>query len=86
MAIDPKDLDLLGLSWDGWRSLIQNYYLGVAMGRKFFSDAVRHAMHRHGFTVIKYVDDFIGQRSYDFLLQLLCDLGLEVSVKKISTS
>ena len=90
VAVDP-------MIWTCWvylgmemRSLKQNYHLGVAMGCKIFSVSVRHIMHRHGFTVINYVDDFIGvatpsvtQCSYDFLLHLLRDLGLEVSVKKL---
>ena len=45
---------------------------------------------RQEFTVLNYVNDFIGiatpnvaRRSYDALLELLQKLGLEVSVKKL---
>ena len=93
VAIDPMDLDLLGLSLVGNAFFDTKLPFGSRHGMQSFqrlSDAVRHVMRHHGFTVINYVDDFIGvvtpsvaRRSYDFLLQLLRDLGLEVSVKNL---
>ena len=54
------------------------------------SDAMRHIMLQCGFNVVNYVDDFIGnatpsiaQASYQFLVELLSKLGLEISVKKL---
>ena len=54
------------------------------------SDAVRFIMHRGGFNVINYVDDFVGVgtpgvtlRSYNHLRKLLERLGLDVSAKKL---
>ena len=47
-------------------------------------------MRRNEYTVLNYVDDFIGvatpsitHKSYDFLLKLLCQLGLHGSVRKL---
>ena len=86
VAIDPMDLDLLGLSWEGDAFIDTKLPFGSRHGMQIF----QRLMRRHGFTVINCVDDFIGvatpsiaQRSYDFLLKLLADLGLEVSVKKL---
>ena len=43
-------------------------------------------MRRMGFKVINYVDDFVrvvARRSYDALHQLMRQLGLDVSAKKL---
>ena len=54
------------------------------------SDAVHHIIRQKGFKFINYVDDSIGigvpniaQRYFDALCQLMCDLGLDVSQKKL---
>ena len=55
------------------------------------SDAIRHMMRCHRFTLLNYIDDFIGVatpcvacHSYDALLELLQKLGLEESIKNES--
>ena len=47
-------------------------------------------MHREGFDIVNYVDDFVGvdvpsiaRHSYDRLYDILSDLGLDVSIKKL---
>ena len=54
------------------------------------SNTVYYVMRHNGFTVMNYVDDFVGigiasimQVSYHFLLALLKRLGLDVSEKKL---
>ena len=54
------------------------------------SDNVCYVMQRNGFTVVNYIDDFVGigvpsvmQASYHFLLAFLKRLGLDVSEKKL---
>ena len=93
VKIDPGDLDLLGLSWGDATYVDTCLPFGSRHGSQIFqriSDAVRHVMRRHGFTVINYVDGFIGvatpsvaRRSYVFLQDMLKRLGLDVSVKKL---
>ena len=91
LRIDPGDLDLLGLHHG-------SYYLDgyLAFGfRSFFSqkcsDAIRYIVKKFSYpNLLNYIDDliYIGlpsniQASYDFLLQLLQDLGLEISSSKL---
>ena len=93
VKIDPGDLDLLGLSWGDATYIDTCLPFGSRHGSQIFqriSDTVRHVMRQHGFTVINYVDDFIGvatpsvaRRSCVFLQDLLKRLGLDVSVKKL---
>ena len=90
---DPHDYDLLGLNWKGVTYIDAMLPFGSRYGAQIFqrlSDAIHHMMRRQGFTVLNYVDNFIGvatpsvaRRSYDALLKLLQKLGLEVSIKKL---
>ena len=92
LKIDPGDYDLLGLRWDaaffdtclpfGSRHGSQNF--------QRVSDAVRYALHCHGYRVTNYIDDFVGygtpdvaRRSYDCLRNVIERLGLTISEKKL---
>ena len=89
VRLDPHDYDLMGLNWKSVTYVDATLAFGTQIFQRL-SDAIRHMMHRQGFTVLNYVDDFIGvetpcvaRRSYDALLELLQKLGLEVSVNKL---
>ena len=93
IKLDPHDYDLLGLKWDDAFYMDTCLPIGSRRGTQIFqhmSDAVHYVMRRNGFTVVNYVDDFVGigilgvtQASYHFLLALLKRLGLDVSEKKV---
>ena len=93
VMIDPFDYDLLGLKWRDVTFFDTCLLFGSRHGMQIFqrlSDAVRFMMRRDGFDVVNYVDDFVGigvpsvaQRSYDRLCEILGDLGLDISVKKL---
>ena len=93
VKIDPLDYDLLGLKWCDVMYFDTCLSFGSLHGTQIFqrlSDAVRFMMHREGYDVINYVDDFVGvgvpsvaQHSYDCLRKTLQSLGLDVSVKKL---
>ena len=93
LRIDPGDLDLLGLH-HGSYYLDGSLAFGFRHGSFFFqkcSDAIRYIMKKFGYpNLLNYIDDliYIGlpsniQHSYDFLLQLLQELGLEISHNKL---
>ena len=96
VKIDPFDYDLLGLKWRDVTFFDTCLPFGSRHGTQIFqrlSDTVRHMMHREGFDVVNYVDDFVGidvpsvaRGSYDRLCEILSDLGLDVSVKKLVAS
>ena len=92
LKIDPMDYDLLGLQWDV--TYVDTCLpFGSRHGSQFFqrvSDALRYVMRRDGFSIINYIDDFLGygtpsvaKASFDTLLRLLHQLGLDVSEKKL---
>ena len=66
---------------------------GTCYGSQIFqrlSDAVCYVMHPYRFCVISYIDDYIGlgmpdvvHASYDCLFQLMKDLCLSISIKKL---
>ena len=66
---------------------------GTRHGSQFFqrtSDAVRYVLGMHGFDVLNYIDDVLGfgvpsvaSKSYQALLQVMTDLGLTISEKKL---
>ena len=92
VKVDPGDYDLLGLEWNG-------HYVDTCVpfwirhGSQIFqrlSDAVRYVMHQKGFTMIDYIDDYVGMgvpsvawESFHALLDLMTQLGLTVSDKKL---
>ena len=93
IRVDPGDIDLLGLSHNGLYTDLSLPF-GFRHGSNFFtrcSDAIRHIMRQHGFPGLwNYIDDliYIGlpsniYNSYQFLLNLLQDLGLAISPEKL---
>ena len=92
MKVDPGDYDLLGLYWEG-HYVDSCIPFGTRHGSQIFqrlSDAVRFIMHQKGFTMLDYIDDYVGvgvpsvaHASYVALLELMSQLGLTVSQKKL---
>ena len=94
IRIDPGDIDLLGLQHRGKLYLDLSLPFGYRLGAFFFSkisDAVRFIMNKNGHNaLLNYIDDLIYcglpsniGHSYQFLLDLLQDLGLDISLKKL---
>ena len=94
IRIDPGDIDLLGLQHRGKLNLDLSLPFGYRLGAFFFSKisgAVRFIMNKNGHNaLLNYIDDFIYcglpsniGHSYQFLLDLLQDLGLDISLKKL---
>ena len=93
VKIDSFNYDLLGLKWHDVTLFDMCLPFGSRHGMQIFqhlSDAVRYMMHREGFDIVNYVDDFVGvdvpsiaRHSYDRLYDILSDLGLDVSIKKL---
>ena len=93
LRIDPGDLDLLGLHHKSYY-LDGSLAFGFRHGSFFFqkcSDAIRYIMTKFGYpNLLNYIDDliYIGlpsniTASYDFLLHLLQELGLDISENKL---
>ena len=90
--MDPGDFDLLGLNWEG-TYIDTRIPFGSRHGSQFMqrtSDAVRHIMRQRDVNVINYIDDFLGygtpdvaRRSYDALLDVMAQLGITISSKKL---
>ena len=94
IRIDPGDIDLLGLQHQGKYFIDLSLPFGFKLGSFFFmkiSDAVRYSMNKNGHnSLLNYIDDLIYTalpskiyHSYHFLLDLLQQLGLDVSTKKL---
>ena len=94
IRIDPGDINLLGLQHRGKLYLDQSLPFGYRLGTFFFSkisDAVRYIMSKNGHNArLNYIDDLVYcglpstiDSSYKFLLDLLQDLGLDISIKKL---
>ena len=93
VKLDPSDYDLLGLVWDDATYVDTCLPFGAWHGTKIFqriSDAIRFGMRQMGYSIINYVDDFIGvgtpsvvSVSYHCLLDLLHRLDLDISQKKL---
>ena len=92
VKVDPGDYDLLGLYWEG-HYVNSCVPFGTRHGSQIFqhlSDAVRFIMRQKGFTMLDYIDDYVGvgvpsvvHASYVALLELMSRLGLTVSQKKL---
>ena len=92
VPIDPGDLDLLGLYWESY-FLDFSLPFGFKHGSSIFqriSDAVRYIMSQEGHSVWNYIDDFLCisvpskiEKTYTRLQELLAELGLSVSDKKL---
>ena len=92
VKVDPGDFDLLGLEWQG-------HYVDMCVpfrtrhSSQIFqrlSDDARYIMRQKGFTIIDYIDDYIGMgipsiasHSYVALTDLMTHLGLTISEKKL---
>ena len=94
LRVDPVDIDLLGFQVDQHHYIDVSTPFGFRHGSLFFqrcSDAIRYIMTSHGHTgLFNYIDDLIYtglpseiMNSYQFLLDLLQDLGLDISQKKL---
>ena len=93
VKLDPSDYDLLGLSWNDVTYVDTCLPFGARHRTQIFqriSDAIHFGMRQRGYSVINYVDDFVGigtpsvaSASYHCLLDLLRRLGLDVSQKKL---
>ena len=92
VKMDPKDYSLLGLR-------LQDYFIDTCLSFGFWhrsamfqclNDAVRHIMSQKGYQVTNYIDNVIGHAtvsqagpSFQFLTDLLVELGFALSDKKI---
>ena len=96
LRIDPGDIDLLGLQHRDKLYLDLSLPFGYRLGAFFFSkisDAVRYIMSQHGHNaLLNYIDDLIYcglpakiHESYQFLVNLLHELGLDISQKKLQS-
>ena len=94
VRIDPGDIDLLGLKFNAKFIIDLSLPFGFCFGTFFFSkisDAIRYIMTCHGYpNMSNYIDDFLYcdlpskiNPAYNFLLQLLEQLGLDISQKKL---
>ena len=94
IRIDPGDIDLLGLTHRDQLYLDLSLGFGFCLGAFFFqklSDAIRYIMQQKGFPHLQnYLDDliYIGlhssvDKAYQSLLDLLHELGLEISSNKL---
>ena len=91
VKVDPGDYDLLWLEWHG-HYIDTCILFGTRHGSQIFqrlSDGVRFAMRQKGFTVIDYIDDYVGvgvpsvaDASYAALIDLMNEFGLTISQKK----
>ena len=93
--IDPGDIDLLGFKIKNIFFIDLSLPFGFHFGSFFFSkisDAIRYIMVCHGYpNMSNYIDDFFVLRfavkigpAYQFLLQLLGQLELDISQKKLN--
>ena len=80
IRIDPGDIDLLGLQHQGKYFIDLSLPFGYKLGCFFFmkiSDAVRYIMNNNGH------NSSTIHNSYHFLLDILQQLGLDISTKKL---
>ena len=93
-SVTPADIDLLGIKFDQKYYIDRSIPFGFRHGSQIFqrcTDAIRHIMASNGFhTFFNYIDDliYIGlpseiQTSFQFLTNLLQQLGLDISTKKL---
>ena len=90
VKIDPGDYGLLGLEW-------QDVYMDTCVpdtpwqpNFPRLSDAVRYMMHQKGFVMVDYIDDYVRMgipsvawASYNALTEIIGELGLTISEKKL---
>ena len=94
VKVDPRDVDLLGIRFEDQYFIDLSVPFRYRHGSKNFqhcTDSIRHIMAKHGFPGLhNYIDDliFTGLPSkihlaYEFLKNLLSELGLDISDKKL---
>ena len=94
IKVDPGDIDLLGIRFEDQHFIDLSVPFRYRHGSKSFehcTDSIRHIMAKHGFPgLYNYIDDliFTGLPSkihlaYEFLKNLLSELGLDISDKKL---
>ena len=94
IRIDPRDIDLLSLQHIGRLHLSLSLPFRFRLGAFFFgkiSDVIRYIMSKNVHNaLLNYIDDLIYcglpstiSSSYQFLLHLLQELGLDISVKRL---
>ena len=92
LRVDPADMDLLGFQVDRRHYIDIPTPFGFRHGSLFFqrcSDAIRYIMTSHGYRRLSnYIDHLIYtglpsdiHNSYQFLVNLLQELGLDISQK-----
>ena len=93
LKVDPMDIDLLGLNWNG-HYVDMCIPFGTIHGSKFCqctSNAVHYVMRQLGHDAINYINDFLGfgmpnvaHTSFDTLRDVMRHLGLTVCNKNLS--
>ena len=94
IKIDPGDIDLLGMKFQGQYFIDLSVAFGYRHGSKIFqhcTDAIRHIMTVNGFpNLFNYIDDLVYtglpsniHQAFDFLNLLLADLVMDISYKKL---
>ena len=94
IKVDPGDVELLGIRFQDQYFIDLSVPFGYRHGSKTFqrcTDSIRHIVAKHGFPGLhNYIDDliFTGLPSkihlaYEFLKNLLSELGLDISDKKL---
>ena len=94
IKVDPGDIDLLGVKFGNQYFLDRSLAFGFCHGSQIFqrcTDAIRYIMAAHGYPLLfNYIDDLIYtglpsqmDDSFNFLKNLLVELGLDISPKKL---
>ena len=94
IKVDPADIDLLGIQFQDKYFLDRSVAFGFRHGSLIFqrcTDAIRYIMTQNGFpNLFNYIDDLIYtglpseiHSSFKFLKELLSELGLDISLKKL---
>ena len=94
IKVDPGDIDLLGIKFQNQYFLDCSLAFGFHHGSLIFqrcTDAIRYIMAEHGYpSLFNYIDDLIYtglpsqmDASFKFLKNLLAELGLDISPKKL---
>ena len=94
IKVDPADIDLLGIQFQDKYFLDRLVAFGFRHGSLIFqrcTDAIRYIMTQNGFpNLFNYIDDLIYtglpseiHSSFKFLKELLLELGLDISLKKL---
>ena len=94
IKVDPGDIDLLGIKFENKYFLNRSLAFRFCHGSLIFqrcTDAIHYIMAEHGYPLLfNYIDELIytGLPSkmdacFTFLTNLLAELGLEISAKKL---